>query len=155
MNTPWGIDLTTYHTMSGHSTWTYSTSFIYSHMRLDIWSKNRKRKNQLSQFHGLFFLIICSKGSFMCTTPPHPGQDNTYHILCYTSCGALAGSRSNSMSPAWGIKPTTYHSLSKCYTSELCLAPHVTHAAYAVILRCCYIWYLTGLINSSPGVIPQ
>ena len=24
-------------------------------------------------------------------------QDNTYHGLCYTSCGALAGTRNNSM----------------------------------------------------------
>ena len=23
----------------------------------------------------------------------HPRQDNTYHSLCYTSCGALAGMR--------------------------------------------------------------
>ena len=26
-------------------------------------------------------------------------QDNTYHCLCYTSCGALAGMRSSSMGP--------------------------------------------------------
>ena len=26
-------------------------------------------------------------------------QDNTYHGLCYTSCGALAGTRNNSMGP--------------------------------------------------------
>ena len=33
-------------------------------------------------------LSISSKGSFICTIP---GQDNTYHGLCYTSRGALAG----------------------------------------------------------------
>ena len=35
-------------------------------------------------------------------------QDSTYHSLCYTSCGALDGSRNSSMSPPWGIDPTTY-----------------------------------------------
>ena len=37
-------------------------------------------------------LSINSKGSFICTTHR---QDNTYHGLCYTSCGALAGMRNN------------------------------------------------------------
>ena len=26
-------------------------------------------------------------------------QDNTYHSLCYTSCGALAGTRNSSVGP--------------------------------------------------------
>ena len=38
-------------------------------------------------------LSIKSKGSFICTIP----QDNTYHGLCYTSRGALAGARNSSM----------------------------------------------------------
>ena len=33
-----------------------------------------------------------SKGSFICQR-----QDNTYHSLCYTSRGALAGMRNSSM----------------------------------------------------------
>ena len=40
--------------------------------------------------HGLRF-PISSKGSFICTIP------QTYHGLCYTSRGALAGTRNSSM----------------------------------------------------------
>ena len=39
--------------------------------------------------HGLLF-PISSKGSFICIIPQ---QDNTYHSLCYTSRGTLAGTR--------------------------------------------------------------
>ena len=42
--------------------------------------------------HGLL-LLINSNGSFICTIP----QDGTYHGLCYTSRGALAGMRNSSM----------------------------------------------------------
>ena len=43
--------------------------------------------------HGLLFPIN-SKGSFICTI-----QDSTYHGLCYTNRGALAGTRNSSMDP--------------------------------------------------------
>ena len=43
--------------------------------------------------HGLLFPIR-SKGSFICITHR---QDNTYHGLCYTSRGALAGTKNSSM----------------------------------------------------------
>ena len=45
--------------------------------------------------HGLLFPIN-SKGSLY--APSHR-QDNTYHSLCYTSHGALAGTRNSSMGP--------------------------------------------------------
>ena len=44
---------------------------------------------------GLFFPMN-SKGSFICTSHR---QDSTYHGLCYTSRGALAGTRNSSMGP--------------------------------------------------------
>ena len=44
--------------------------------------------------HRLLF-PISSKGSFICIIR----QDNTYHSLCYTSRGALAGTRNSSMGP--------------------------------------------------------
>ena len=40
-------------------------------------------------------------------------QDNTYHSLCYTSRGALAGTKNSSMGPPWRINPTTHHTMSK------------------------------------------
>ena len=33
-------------------------------------------------------------------------QDNTYHDLCYTSRGALAGTRNSSMGPPWRVDPS-------------------------------------------------
>ena len=60
---------------------THSTHFIYSYMASDS-----ERGNLLPPLHGLLF-PISSKGSFICT----------YHILCYTSRGALSGMRYCSM----------------------------------------------------------
>ena len=42
---------------------------------------------------------------------PSHRQDSTYHDLCYTSCGALAGTR-NSSTP-WRIDPTTHRTMSE------------------------------------------
>ena len=44
--------------------------------------------------HALLF-SISRKGCFICTSSHR--QDNTYHSLCYTSRGALAGTRNSSM----------------------------------------------------------
>ena len=46
--------------------------------------------------HGLIFLIS-NKGSFIYASSHR--QDSTYHSLCYTSCGALAGTRNSSTGP--------------------------------------------------------
>ena len=54
-----------------------------------------ERENPLPP-HGLPFSIN-SKGSFICTIPR---QDSTYHDLCYTSRGALAGMRNSSIGPS-------------------------------------------------------
>ena len=47
-----------------------------------------KRGNLLPPLHALLFPISTI-----------PRQDSTYHCFCYTSCGALAGTRSSSMNP--------------------------------------------------------
>ena len=45
---------------------------------------------------------------------PSHRQDNTYHGLCYTSRGALAGTRNSSMGPPHeGIDPTTHRTMSE------------------------------------------
>ena len=46
--------------------------------------------------HRLLF-PISSKGSFVLLYAPSHRQDSTYHGLCYTSCGALVGTRNSSM----------------------------------------------------------
>ena len=52
----------------------------------------------------------------------HP-TDSTYHSLCYTSCGALAGKKNSSMVPPGAIDPTTYHTMSGCSNTELSPTP--------------------------------
>ena len=56
---------------------------------------------------------IGSKGFFL-YAPSHR-QDITYHGLCYTSCGALAGTRNSLMGPPRGIDPTTHRTSSGPY----------------------------------------
>ena len=40
-------------------------------------------------------------------------QNNTYHGLCYTSRGALVGTRNSSMGPPWKIYLTTHRTMSE------------------------------------------
>ena len=70
----------------------HSTHFIYGYMVKD--HSDSEKGNQLPP-HRLLFPIN-SKGSFI--SPSHR-QDSTYHGLCYTSRGALAGTRNSSMGP--------------------------------------------------------
>ena len=76
---------------------THSTHFIYllygvRHMVKD---KSDSEKGNPLPPHRLL-LSINSKGS---SIAPSHRQDNTYHSLCYTSRGALAGTRNSSMGP--------------------------------------------------------
>ena len=59
--------------------------------------------------HGLIF-PISSKGSFICTIPQ---TDSTYHGLCCTSRGALAGTRNSSMGTPWRIDPPIHRTMSE------------------------------------------
>ena len=40
-------------------------------------------------------------------------QDNTYHSLCYTSCGTLGWTRNSPMGPSWRIDPMTHRTMSQ------------------------------------------
>ena len=56
---------------------------------------------------------------------PSHRQDSTYHSLCYTSCGALAGTRNNSMGPPHeGSIRQPIEPWANALTTELHLAPH-------------------------------
>ena len=54
-------------------------------------------RGNLLRPHGLLFLTS-SKGSFICASSHR--KNNTHHGLCYTSCGALAGTRNSSKDPS-------------------------------------------------------
>ena len=77
----------------------HSTHFIYGYMASDIWLRTILivRKGNPLPPHRLLFPIN-SKVFFICTIP-QTGYGSTYHSLCYTSRGALAGTRNSSMGP--------------------------------------------------------
>ena len=88
---------------------THSTHFIYSYMASDIWLRTILivRKETRCCHIGYSYRLTAS---VLLYAPSHR-QDNTYHGLCYTSRGALAGTWNSSMGPShegsiwWPIAP--------------------------------------------------
>ena len=102
---------------------THSTHFIYGYMASDIWLRTILivRKEIRCRHIGYSYRLTARVLLF---APSHR-QDNTYHGLCYTSRGALAGTRNSSMGPPpWRFDPTTHRTMSERSTSELRPAPH-------------------------------
>ena len=76
---------------------THSTHFIYGYMASDIWLRTILivRKETRCRHIGYSYRLTAR---VILYAPSHR-QDNTYHVLCYTSRGALAGTRNSSMGP--------------------------------------------------------
>ena len=76
---------------------THSTHFIYGYMASDIWLRTILivRKETRCRHIGYSYRLTAR---VILYAPSHR-QDNTYHGLCYTSRGALAGTRYSSMGP--------------------------------------------------------
>ena len=76
---------------------THSTHFIYGYMASDIWLRAILivRKETCCRHIGYSYWLTAR---VLLYAPSHR-QDNTYHGLCYTSRGALAGTRNSSMGP--------------------------------------------------------
>ena len=76
---------------------THSTHFIYGYMASDIWLRTilKVRKETRCCHIGYSYRLTAR---VLLYAPSHR-QDNTYHGLCYTSRGALAGTRNSSMGP--------------------------------------------------------
>ena len=74
---------------------THSTHFIYGYMASDIWLRTILivRKETCCRHIGYSFQLTAR---VLLYAPSHR-QDNTYHGLCYTRRGALAGTRNRSM----------------------------------------------------------
>ena len=70
---------------------THSTHFIYVYMASDIWLRTILivRKETRCRHIGYSYRLTARVHLY---APSHR-QDNTYHSLCYTSRGALAGTR--------------------------------------------------------------
>ena len=75
----------------------HSTHFIYGYMASDIWLRTILivRKETRCRHIGYSYRLTAR---VLLYAPSHR-QDNTYHGLCYTSRGALAGTRNSSMGP--------------------------------------------------------
>ena len=76
---------------------THSTHFIYGYMASDIWLRTILivRKETRCRHIGYSYRLTAR---VLLYAPSHR-QDSTYHGLCYTSRGALAGTRNSSMGP--------------------------------------------------------
>ena len=76
---------------------THSTHFIYGYMASHIWLRTILivRKETRCRHIGYSYRLTAR---VLLYAPSHR-QDNTYHGLCYTSRGALAGTRNSSMGP--------------------------------------------------------
>ena len=76
---------------------THSTHFIYGYMASDIWLRTILivRKETRCRHIGYSYRLT----AMVLLYAPSHRQDSTYHGLCYTSRGALAGTRNRSMGP--------------------------------------------------------
>ena len=81
---------------------THSTHFIYGYMAADIWLRTILIVRKETRCHHIgYSLRLIAR--VLLYAPCHR-QDSTYHSLCYTSRGELAGTRNSSMgSPNEGL----------------------------------------------------
>ena len=76
---------------------THSTHFIYGYMASDIWLRTILIVRNETRCRHIGYSYRLAARVLLCA--PSHRQDSTYHGLCYTSCGALAGTRNSSMGP--------------------------------------------------------
>ena len=101
---------------------THSTHFIYGYMASGIWLRTILivRKETRCRHIGYSFRLAAR---VLLYASSHR-QDNTYHSLCYTSRGALAGTRYSSMGPPHeGSIRRPIAPWANALTKELHLAP--------------------------------
>ena len=75
----------------------HSTHFIYGYMVSDIWLRTILIVRKETRFRHIGYSYRLT-ARVLLYAPSHR-QDNIYHSLCYTSRGALAGTRNSSMGP--------------------------------------------------------
>ena len=78
---------------------THSTHFIYGYMASDIWLRTILIVRKETRCHHIGYSYRLT-ARVLLYAPSHR-QDSTYHSLCYTSRGALAGTRNSSMGPPY------------------------------------------------------
>ena len=75
----------------------HSTHFTYGYMSSDIWLRTILIVRQETCCHHIGYSFQLT-ARVLLYAPSHI-QDSTYHGLCYTSHGGLAGTRNSSMGP--------------------------------------------------------
>ena len=104
---------------------THSTHFIYGYMESDIWLRTILIVIEEARCRHMGYSFRLTAGVIL-YAPSHR-QDSTYHGLCYTSRGALAGTRNSSMGPkqeVQGIKKEMFY-----------LTTHSTHFIYGYMVK--------------------
>ena len=76
---------------------THSTHFIYGYMASDIWLRTILIVREETRCRHIGYSYRVTARVLLYASSHR--QDNTYHSLCYTSRGALAGTRNSSMGP--------------------------------------------------------
>ena len=101
---------------------THSTHFIYGYMVSDIWLRTIMIvRNKTRCSHICYSFRLTAR--VLLYAPSHR-QGSTYHSLCYTSCGALAGTRNSSVGPPHeGSIRRPIAPWANAFTTELYLAP--------------------------------
>ena len=74
---------------------THSTHFIYGYIASDIWLRTILIVRKETRCRHIGYSYRLTARVLLCA--PSHRQDNTYHGLCYTSRGALAGTINSSM----------------------------------------------------------
>ena len=72
---------------------THSTHFIHGYMASDIWLRTILIVRKETRCHHISYSFRLT-ARVLLYAPSHR-QDSTYHDLCYTSRGALAGTRNS------------------------------------------------------------
>ena len=90
---------------------THSTHFIYGYMASDIWLRTILIVRKETRCRHIGYSFRLTARVLLCA--PSDREDNTYHGLCYTSRGALAGTRNSSMGSPGRIDPTTHRTTSE------------------------------------------
>ena len=94
-------------------------------MALDIWWRTTQiAKEETQSYHmGHSFQLA----GFFYMHYPHR-HDRTYQGLCYTSCGALVGTRYSSMGPPWRINPMNHCTMEQHLTPRISESDVLTHS---------------------------
>ena len=101
----------------------HSTHYIYGYMASDIWERTIQiAREETCYLHMGYSFRLAAR--VLLYAPSHR-QEITYHSLCYTSRGTLAGMRNSSMGSHLRIDLTTHRTMSKhsYHRSTSCSGP--------------------------------